>query len=249
MYSNNSLLLATDLDGTFLEGSERERTSFYQYVQANRDHILLVFVTGREISRIRSLYTDPNFPKPDYVIADVGTTIVHGKTFEPITVIQDWVAQKWKNANQRVKDLLANESGIELQLVKTERYVSYCYQPALLQPSTLAKITAAGFDYILSADTFLDVMPRGVAKGATLLKLIEAMRLDPNSAIVCGDTLNDLSLFETGLKGIAVKNSEPKLIRKTQTMENVYHSPYCGVMGIWDGLNVYIKQAALTDAQ
>lgn len=155
--------------------------------------------------------------------------------------MQDWVAQQWGNAKERVIELLANEPGIELQPVETKRYVSYCYQPGALQPSTIQKVIEAGFDYILSADIFLDVMPKGVSKGPTLLKFIEEMKLNPNNTITCGDTLNDLSLFETRLKGIAVGNSEPKLIEKIQTMENVYYSSYPGVMGIWDGLKVYGK--------
>jgi len=32
MKSHNSLLLATDLDGTFLGGSNQERSQFYQYI-------------------------------------------------------------------------------------------------------------------------------------------------------------------------------------------------------------------------
>ncbi|WP_414567475.1 hypothetical protein [Nostoc sp. CCY 9925] len=39
MKSNHSLLLATDLDGTFLGGSEQERAEFYQYIHDQRDRI------------------------------------------------------------------------------------------------------------------------------------------------------------------------------------------------------------------
>jgi len=243
MNSNHSLLLATDLDGTFLGGSDVQRYEFYQYIHDQRDRILLVYVTGRELDRITELYEDPNIPQPDYIIADVGTTIVDGKTFEPISVVQDWVVQKWGNANEQVKSLLANEPGIELQLINPNYRVSYYYEPESLQPSTIQKVIDAGFDCILSYYTYFyfDVMPKGVSKGPTLLRFLAEMNLNPDDTIACGDTLNDLSLFETGLKGIAVGNSEPRLVEKIQTMENVYYSPYHGVMGIWDGLKVYGK--------
>jgi HAD superfamily hydrolase (TIGR01484 family) len=241
MNSNHSLVLATDLDGTFLGGSDVQRSEFYQYIHNQRDRILLVYVTGRELDRISELYEDPNIPQPDYIIADVGTTIVDGKTFEPISVVQDWVVQKWGNANEQVKELLANEPGIELQPVNPNYRVSYYYEPESLQPSTIQKVIDAGFDCILSSYTYFyfDVMPKGVSKGPTLLKFLAEMNFNPDDTIACGDTLNDLSLFETGLKGIAVGNSEPKLVDKIQTMENVYYSSYLGVMGIWDGLKVY----------
>lgn len=247
MKSNHSLLLATDLDGTFLGGSEQERSEFYQYIQSQRDRILLVYVTGRELDRIRKLFDEePNIPKPEYIIGDVGTTIVHGDTFEPISVLQDWVAQTWGNANEQIKELLANEPGIELQPVNPDYRVSYYYKPEILQPETIQKVIDAGFDTILSYDIrlnyhYFDVMPKGVSKGPTLLKFLAEMNFNPDDTITCGDTLNDLSLFETGLKGIAVGNSEPKLVEKIQTMDNVYYSPYPGVMGIWDGLKVYDK--------
>ena len=247
MDSNHSLLLATDLDGTFLGGSNQQRSEFYQYIQDQRDRILLVYVTGRELDRIRKLFDEePNIPKPEYIIGDVGTTIVHGETFEPISVLQDWVAQTWGNANEQVKALLENEPGIELQSVNPDYRVSYYYEPESFQPSTIQKVIDAGFDTILSYDMrlnyhYFDVMPKGISKGPTLLKFLAEMNFNPDDTITCGDTLNDLSLFETGLKGIAVSNSEPKLVEKVQAMENVYYSPYPGVMGIWDGLKKYGK--------
>ncbi|MBL1199083.1 MAG: HAD-IIB family hydrolase [Nostoc sp. GBBB01] len=246
MKSHNSLLLATDLDGTFLGGSNQERSQFYQYIHEQRHRILLIYVTGRELDRVSELYEDPNIPQPDYIIADVGTTIVHGQTFEPISVLQDWVAQTWGNANEQIKALLANEPGLELQSVNPDYRVSYYYEPESLQPQTIQKVIDAGFDTILSYDIrlnyhYFDVMPKGVSKGPTLVRFLTEMSFNPDDTVTCGDTLNDFSLFQTGLKGIAVGNSEPKLVEKIQTMENVYYSPYPGVMGIWDGLKIYGK--------
>ncbi|BAY80208.1 putative hydrolase of the HAD superfamily protein (plasmid) [Nostoc linckia NIES-25] len=245
--NNHSLLLATDLDGTFLGGSEQERSQFYQYIHQQRDRILLVYVTGRELDRVSELFEEePNIPKPEYIIADVGTTIVHGETFKPISVLQDWVGQTWGNANEKVKALLANEPGLKLQSVNPDYRVSYYYEPETLQPQTIQKVIDAGFDTILSHDMrldyyYFDVMPKGVSKGPTLLRFLAEMNFNYDDTVTCGDTLNDFSLFETGLKGIAVGNSEPRLVEKIQTMENVYYSPYPGVMGIWDGLKVYGK--------
>ena len=241
MNSNYSLVLATDLDGTFLGGSAQQRAEFYQYLQTYRDRLLLIFVTGRDLGFIQELCEDPNFPVPDYIIGDVGTTIVHGKTLEPMAAVQDWVEEIWGNSNDCIKQMLANEPGLELQPVATERRVSYYYKPELLQPSTVQKITDAGFDCILSADVYLDVMPKGISKGPTLLRFIESQHLNADDVIPAGDTLNDLSLFETGLKGIAVGNAEEKLVEKIKTMENVYHSSYPGAAGIWDGLKNYGK--------
>ncbi|AFY69136.1 HAD-superfamily hydrolase, subfamily IIB [Thalassoporum mexicanum PCC 7367] len=241
MNSDYSLILATDLDGTFLGGSAEQKAEFYQYVQSNRDRILLVFVTGRDLDFIDGLCQDPSFPAPDYIIGDVGTTIVNWPSRQPLDAVQDWVANTWGQANDRVKEMMANEPGIELQPVMGPYRVSYFYKPDQLQQSTVQKVIDAGFDCILSADLYLDVMPKGISKGPTLLRFIEALSLSAEDVIPAGDTLNDLSLFETGLKGIAVGNAEPKLVDRIKDMENVYHSSHPGVAGIWDGLKTYGK--------
>ena len=41
-------VLATDLDGTFLGGSDEDRARFYRWIENNRDRVGLIFVTGRD---------------------------------------------------------------------------------------------------------------------------------------------------------------------------------------------------------
>ena len=238
---NPSLVLATDLDGTFLGGSDRQRSQLYEYIKSQREQILLVFVTGRSLNMIRELFDFPGFPRPNYIIGDVGTTIFDGNTFQPVSAVQNWVSQVWNNANDRVKQLLENEPGLELQPLNPDYRVAYYYQADKFQSSTIDKITTAGFDCIMSDKRFLDVMPKGVSKGPTLLKLMETLNLDLDRVVTAGDTLNDLSLFATGLKSIAVGNAEPKLVEKIPTMENVYHSSEPGAAGILEGLKYYGK--------
>lgn len=243
MNANNSLILATDLDGTFLGGSQQQRQKFYEYLEQKRDRLTLIFVTGRNLQLILSLYEekDIKIPQPDYIIGDVGTTVYHGKTLEPVAEVQNWIAETWNNANEQVKSLLANDPGLTLQPFNTLYRVSYFYKPEQLQVSTLEKIKQAGFNCVASADKYLDVLPQGVAKGATLLKLIEKLGLNPDNVITAGDSLNDLALFETGLKSIAVGNSEPKLVEKIKSMNHVYYSSEPGTAGIFEGIQYYGK--------
>lgn len=239
MTADSSLVLATDLDGTFLGGSASARSEFYRYLQDRRSHLTLVFVTGRDLELVRQLYDDPEFPQADYIIGDVGTSVTEGQTFAPVSEVQDWIAQTWNESGDRVRSLLSDEPGLELQPVTPKYRVSYYYDTEKLQPSTLDKIEAAGFDYILSADRFLDVMPQGIAKGSTLLKTLKTLDLDGDRTVVAGDTLNDRSLFETGLNGIVVGNAEPKLKEFARSKSQVYISPEPGAAGIWDGLKYY----------
>lgn len=243
MIQNHPLVLATDLDGTFLGGSPEQRQKFYDYLEENRDRLQLIFVTGRSLELILRLYDqkDIKIPQPDYIIGDVGTTIYDGKTLKPVAEVQNWVAEIWGNANEFAQQLLVDEPGLILQPIFAEYRVSYYYKPDENQDRIMKIIEEAGFQCITSADKYLDILPKGVAKGSTLLKLIDFLNLHPQEVITSGDSLNDLPLFETGLNSIAVGNSELKLVEKIQTLKNVYYSELPGVAGIWDGIEYYGK--------
>ena len=207
------LILATDLDGTFLGGSEAQRRRLYREISSRPD-ALLVFVTGRDLDFIRALIAEPGMPRPHYIIGDVGTTVVDGSDFAPVSPVQDEIARRWNGAGRRVIDMLADEPGLRLQPTPFRYRV----------------------DCLLSAETFLDVLPRGVAKGPTLLRLLETLGLPADRVLVAGDTLNDLSLFATGLKGVAVGNSEPKLIDAIAGYDWVFRSAQPGAAGISEAL-------------
>lgn len=226
------VVLATDLDGTFLGGTDDERTKLYSAIDANRDRVALVFVTGRDIPFIRDLTSDGWVPKPDYVIGDVGTTIVQGEDFETVPELEADIARRWGDAGDRVRAMLDDVDWLELQPTPFRYRVSYYYDPERYDPSVARRIEEAGFDCLTSASTYLDVLPKGVSKGPTLLRLVDHLRIDPRRVLVAGDTMNDLSLFETGLRGVAVANSEPDLVSRVKNLENTSISRGNGAAGI-----------------
>lgn len=234
--SRPNLVLATDLDGTFLGGSDAQRRALYDHL-AERDDAMLVFVTGRDIDFIAELIATPGMPRPRYIIGDIGTSVFDGATLEPVRELEAPIAALWNDAGERVKALLDGDLGLTLQDTPFRYRLSYDYDPAALSPRSVAKVEAAGFDCLLSADRFFDVLPRGVSKGPTLLRLVEALELDPQAVLVAGDTMNDLSLFQTGLKGVAVGNSEPRLAAAVRGLPNVYRSPSPGAAGIADAIH------------
>lgn len=230
------LVLATDLDGTFLGGSKDDRTALYTSLKA-RDDMVLIFVTGRDIDFIAELIATPGMPRPHYIVGDVGTSIYDGERLEPVRELEASIATQWNGSNARVMQMLDGDPGLKLQDTPFRHRVSYDYEPAALSQHSIEKVEAAGFDCLLSADRFFDVLPKGVSKGPTLIKLVETLGFDRQSVLVAGDTMNDLSLFQTGFKGVAVGNSEPRLRAAVRDMPNVYCSPLPGTAGISDAIN------------
>jgi hydroxymethylpyrimidine pyrophosphatase-like HAD family hydrolase len=233
-----TLILATDLDGTFLGGPEDARRQLYQMVEAwrAREALLLIFVTGRDLPFIRQLCGTTPVPWPDYVIGDVGTSVSAGRDLAPLHSLEADIADAWGDRGGEVRTMLDDAPGLHLQPTPFRYRVSYDYDPAAFDDSVIAQIEAAGFDVLISADRFLDVLPPGVRKGPTLIRLIDHLDLDRDCVLVAGDTLNDLSLFETGLKGVAVGNSEPALIQQLAGRDTVYHSAGAGAAGILEAI-------------
>lgn len=233
-----SLILATDLDGTFLGGSDTQRKVLYDWINTNSDH-LLIFVTGRDLAFIRELVQAPGMPRPHYIIGDIGTSVFDGKTFEPITEIEAPIAELWNNSADRVAAILDQEPSLRLQPGLFRYRRSYYYNPESLPTDAIHKIEMAGYDWIISADRFFDVLPKGISKGPTLLRLLDHLELPHDNVLVAGDTLNDLSLFKTELKGVAVGGAEEPLLKLIRNLPTVYQSAETGAAGIWDALHHY----------
>lgn len=175
------LLLATDLDGTFLGGDRPDRQRLYHAIQTQRDRWRLVFVTGRSLAQVAALYADPEaqslgLPRPDVVIGDVGTTVVDFATGQPVAPVQRWIAEiwdaTWGQVGDRLTAGLASVPGLDPQPGSFRYRRSYDCDPKTIPPDVLQQIEAAGCDWILSDGRFLDILPRGVSKGPTLRRLI-----------------------------------------------------------------------------
>ena len=58
---------------------------------------------------------------------------------------------------------------------------------------------------------FIEVMARGVDKGAAIAGLIERLGLEREDVIACGDGLNDLSMIRYAGLGVAMANAQPEV--------------------------------------
>ncbi|SFB01090.1 glucosylglycerol-phosphate synthase [Azotobacter beijerinckii] len=223
------MLLATDLDGTFLAGDPQDRLSLYQTITAHPD-IQLAYVTGRSLEAVLPLLADPTLPQPDYIVADVGASLYHGDTLQPIQPLQHAIDARWPGESQ-IAGALAELPDLQRQDVPQARRCSYfCTPERAADPALQAIAERLDCDLLYSAERYLDFLPRGVNKGSSLLRLVEHLGLDPEQVLVAGDTLNDLSMLSCGLKGVCVGRSETALLERTLNCTRVLHadSPGCG---------------------
>lgn len=230
-------ILATDLDGTFLGGTAQERASLYDWINARRDEIVLIYVTGRSLTTMRDVLEELPL-QPDHIISDVGTAVYVGAKREPLAVLESWLDAGWQvDKLPAVREMLGRHPHLTEQPVVEGRRMSYFYSDLMLAQTVQAELEAQGYDVLLSAEQYFDVLPRGVQKGPTLLRALDALGLPHERTLVAGDTLNDLSLFQTGLQGVIVANREPLLAEAAKDLPNVHWSTKNGAAGVLDALH------------
>ena len=228
------MLLATDLDGTFLGGRQADRLKLYRLIR-EQENIRLMFVTGRGIESVMPLLDNPVIPDPDYIICDVGATILNGQTLEPVQPIQAEIESRWPGTLV-IQKRMRKVKGLRLQPVSQQRRCSFFYDE-LTDIDTVKRIADdLGLDVLLSAGRFIDILPKNINKGSTLKRLVKLMDFSTKDILVAGDTLNDRSLYDTQYKGVVVGAAEPALIDYTNGMPNVLQAKSQGAGGILESM-------------
>lgn len=231
------LVLATDLDGTFLAGSAEQRHRLYRLIDRHPG-ISLIFITGRGLEAVMPLLADPSIPRPDYIVCDVGATVVDGRTLQPLQPLQSMIDAHWPG-DQVVAEAMRAFPALQRQDVPQERRCSYFCDPQTLAPlrEDIERTAAAlGCEVLYSADRYLDILPPGTDKGRTLAALARTLELPRETILVAGDTLNDLSMYVAGFRGVCVGRSEPALLRATEGQPQTLQAQAPGCGGILEAI-------------
>ncbi len=241
-YGARRFVLATDLDGTFLGGSERDRRTLYDWIEANRAEVGLIFVTGRDPEFLEALCGEGLVPWPDFAVGDVGTTIAE-IAFEggrgrvrPLAALEREIAEAWGDAGPAVRRALDGAAGLTLQPTRFRHRVSYDFDPAAYDGSAAEIVSAMELDWLISAGRYFDVLPKGISKGPSLRRLIRWLDLPETRVLAAGDTLNDLSMLESGLPAVAVGGSEPGLLARLADAPSLHRAKAIGAGGILEAI-------------
>ncbi|WP_316014964.1 HAD family hydrolase [Roseobacter sp. HKCCA0434] len=243
--SKATFVLATDLDGTFLGGSDDQRRDLYDWIEARRSDVGLVFVSGRDPEFIHDLCSDGFVPWPDFVIGDVGTTVARvdsdgaARKLQVLPDLEADIASRWQDSGARVRAALDGVPGLTLQPTPFRYRVSYDLDAGRFDPAAKETVDGLGLDWLISDDRFFDVLPRGVSKGPTLLRFLDAFGVSRDRVLVAGDTLNDLSMFQTGLNGAVVGGSEQPLLDATADIDTARHCTAIGAAGIMEAIAAF----------
>ncbi len=229
------LLLATDLDGTFVGGSPEDRHALYELITANRQSVRLLFCTGRSLRKVHTLSSAYKLPAPDAMICDVGSSVFDSTGQTLFDDLQEDIVRRWGDGQVKVADALA-DLPLTLQDETGPCRRSYLYEEESSAREAQRRVESLGFDGLLSDNLYFDALPRGVNKGTTLLQVVQRFGFAPTDVLVAGDTLNDLSMLACGLPAVAVVNAEPRLLQALPQSPAIYRASRPGAAGILEAI-------------
>lgn len=207
-------LLVTDLDNT-LVGHEPALQALNARLAAMRNQVYLVYATGRSYNSTSQLMAAAGLLQPDYCIAGVGSEIYQGKA--PDSGWMAHLSQNWEREDigkiARQFSELAPQPASEQNPWK----ISFFLNPAA-PAATIAelekRLRQAGLaaQVVFSSGRDVDILPEASNKGNATAYLQQRLEIPWETTLVCGDSGNDISLFEARARGVIVGNAQPELL-------------------------------------
>jgi sucrose-6F-phosphate phosphohydrolase len=237
-------LVCSDLDGTLI-GNRESALRFQEAWDAlpSSQRPYLCYNTGRLIDDALMVVDLENLPRPDYVLAGVGTQIWDASRNGSIPGFHERFGQGWDLA--RIERLLEELPSVLRQPAEFLHPYKSSWFLNGASPEALASIEEqlrrAGLDVVVvySGQRFLDVLPRYASKGKALTWLAKHLGIPPGAILVAGDSGNDSGMFRLrGVRGILVENAQPELLEAT-VGRDVYTANGILAEGVLDGLRHY----------
>lgn len=246
------ILLCTDLDRTLIPNgpqaeSENARKLFKQL--ANRDEVSLVFVTGRDKSLTLEAMEHYNLPEPDFVIADVGSTIyrIDNHQWHKSKLWEHEISGDWKGkSNKELQEILKNHFDLTPQEISKQKRYKLCYYVPLTADidNLMREITGClkseniQTNLIWSVDEadntgLLDILPVSANKKHALEFLMASYHFDLQDAIYAGDSGNDISVMASPIRSVLVANATDEV--KKMATQRASDNNQCDTLHIAKG--------------
>lgn len=224
------LLLCTDLDRTLLPNGPQPESSSVRKIfsqLASRDEVTLVYVSGRDKLLVQQAINNYQIPLPDFVIADVGSTIYHikNKKWSHLDKWDSEISNDWNGkSNKNLQKLLENFKDIRIQEYSKQKLhkLSY-YVPLYTDHVNLLKEIKLCFDneqvkanLIWSVDDaasigLLDILPASANKKHAIEFVMSEFNFFLDETIFAGDSGNDISVMASPIHSVLVANATDKV--------------------------------------
>lgn len=239
-------LIISDLDNTWV-GNDAATIRLQKQLEAERDRFYLVYATGRSFASVVQLMRDfwlttgEKLLAPDCLITGVGSEI-----YDQGILDYDWaekISQNW-NLNAilsitRTYPQLLIQPESERNPWKISFYLSPSVNAAILEDlrQDLRRNHLAA-NVVFSSGRDVDILPAEVDKGTAAMYVRARFQIPLERTLVCGDSGNDLSLYQHSTLGVIVHNAQSELLHwyKQQSNPQIYYAPSPYADGILDAI-------------
>lgn len=240
--NDHSLLLACDLDGTLI-GNPEALVRFRHWYTEQVDAVsAIVYASGRFVDSVVEDITALDLPKPVAIIGGLGTQV---RLFPSMATIQEWEGDLQREWNAPlVRGRLAALRRLTPQPTEFQSALKASYFLPKATPDELlrihARLNSSGLaaDVIYSSNRDLDVLPAGINKGSAVAYLAWLLGYPKQRVIVCGDSANDLAMFQRRFCGVTVGNAHPELRRLCGPY--VFHASRSFADGVLEGVQHWL---------
>jgi hypothetical protein len=259
-------ILATDLDRTLLpngswEADENAINLFNKLTE--KDDILVVYVTGRNLTLTENAINEFGVRHPNILCGDVGTTIRRYEN-DKWEFDSGWVnhvkneSPKWDAL--AIKEAITGIDGIREQepehqnQFKQSYYVEHEKKDNIL--NEINNRVKGKFDEVIvySFDSqdgkgLIDFLPNSATKQTAIEYVAKEYGVPKEEVVFCGDSGNDIFPLTAGFRGVLVKNADDQLIEKVKNAmkENPELKAYFA-KGNFKGLNGYYASGVIEGA-
>jgi hypothetical protein len=224
-----SFLFITDLDHT-LVGDDLALQTLNQKLARHRQEYgtKIVYATGRSLTLYQQLANAKPLLPPDVLITSVGTEIYFNPTQE--TCDPQWaevLSQGWNR--DEICAIATHFADLVLQPETEQNFfkVSYYITEKAAQevlPRLELMLCDRGLQakLVYSGGHDLDILPSKGDKGLAVQFLRQNLAISAQKSVVCGDSGNDIALFNGEERGIIVGNAKPELRQWYQDNQSDY---------------------------
>lgn len=216
----NKFFFVTDVDYTLVgDDVALEKLNRWLSEQRRTYGTVICYSTGRSLPLYQELIAQKELLEPDILVLAVGTEIYHQGSNTPDP---EWTAKLQEGWNRDIVvevTKLFPSLVLQPQIEQTPLKASYFTNPddfytELPQLEANFKSRGLAIQMVSAVDgVYLDILPQRANKGSAALFLQQRLGFTDEQTIICGDSGNDLSMFEniSGV-GIMVGNALPELL-------------------------------------
>lgn len=248
------MLICTDLDRTLIpNGRQPESAGARACLARFTDHegVVLTYVSGRHRQLIEEAIDQFQLQEPDYVIADVGSTIyISGPDgWSTWQAWDDEIAGDWQGeSREALHAILSDIDALRLQEhEKQNRHKLSYYLPlnvdnrqVMEKIEARLRIKSIQANIIWSIDEIegtglLDILPASANKLHAIRFLIEQKGFSESEVVFAGDSGNDLDVLLSSIPSVLVANADEEVRRAARAAPagSLYlaHGDFLGMNG------------------